>query len=367
MNNVFFFAFALAFFLSFLLTFFVSRFAVKRNIVDAPDSERRFHDQPTPTLGGLAIYISFFIATVSVGFWLGNLLNGNIPIKILTSIFAGGFILMVGGYLDDKYRLPPRYSVIFPVLASLVIVSSGISAVSVHNPLTGKVVYLDDVLIYGMPILSGLIVFSWTMLMTYTTKLLDGMDGLVTGITAIGALVLFALSLSSQVMQEQTAFLAITFCGSLLGFLILNSYPAKIFLGEGGSTFAGFMLAVLAIVSGGKIATAVLVMGIPLLDAIWVVLQRIFNRQSPFSGDRKHLHFRLTEIGFSPSQAVLFLYAITGLFGASALFLQSMGKLIAFLLMVVFMMVLVVGLFVAYNFRQKNRNNQAELEEPKHE
>lgn len=363
MRAIYFVSFALAFFISFVATFIVSRIAVRRRILDVPDGERRLHKTPTPTLGGFAIFTSFLLVTVTVGIMAGYLLNGNIPLRVLIGILGGGVILMIGGYLDDKYRLPAWYSVVFPVLASLTVVSSGIRAVSIHNPLSGNVILLDNLLLFGIPVASGAIVFVWTMVMTYTTKLLDGMDGLVTGISAIAGLVLFALSLTSQVNQPQTALLAIIFTGSLLGFLILNSYPAKIFLGEAGSTFAGFMLAVLAIVSGGKIATAVLVMGIPLLDMVWVVLQRLFNKQSPFAGDRKHLHFRLTDIGFSEPQAVLFLYALTGIFGAAALFLQSRGKLIALGLLIVVMVAIVISIFVMYKNRQKSEIKEIRNEE----
>jgi UDP-GlcNAc:undecaprenyl-phosphate GlcNAc-1-phosphate transferase len=330
--------------------------AVRRRIVDFPDDERRFHKTPTPTLGGVAVFASFFLVTLFLGVFGGYLLNGTLPLRVLLGIWAGGMILMIGGYLDDRYRMPPSYSVIFPVLASLTIVFSGIQTVSIHNPFNGQIIQLNHAMIAGFPIVSGLIVFFWTLGMTYTTKLLDGMDGLVTGISAIGAVVIFLLSLTPQVMQTPTAFLAITLAGALLGFLILNFYPAKIFLGEGGSTFAGFMLGVLAIVSGGKIATALLVMGIPLLDAIWVILQRVFNRQSPFSGDRRHLHFRLLDIGFSEPQAVLFLYAISGFFGATALFLQSLGKLVSLMIMVGVMILLVSFIF----FVVKPKENKIE-------
>ena len=345
-------SFVLAFGISFVATFLVSRLAMRRRILDVPDTERRFHKQPTPTLGGIAIFASFFIVTFVIGIFAGNgyLLNGNIPLPVLIAIWSGGAILMIGGYLDDRYRLTASISVIFPILASLTIVTSGVKAVSVHNPFTGSVMVL-------MPFVSGLVVFVWTMTMTYTTKLLDGMDGLVTGVAAIAALILYSLSLRPEVNQPQTALLAITFAGSLLGFLILNFHPAKIFLGEGGSTFAGFMLAVLAIVSGGKIATTLLVMGIPLLDMLWVILLRIFSGQSPFSGDRKHLHFRLTEIGFSEAQAVLFLYALSGIFGVSALFLQSRGKFIAFIILFLVMLAIIASVFSTYKAR-KNKYEQ---------
>lgn len=347
MKYIYFLSFALAFLISFVGTFVVARIATRREIMDLPDNERRFHTRPTPTMGGLAIFAAFFLVTFTVGILMGYLIDGNIPIKILGGIWAGGAVLMIGGYLDDKYRLPPKYSAVFPVVAAIIMVSSGISAVSVHNPFTGNIILLNGVA-------SALVVFVWILTMTYTTKILDGMDGLVTGLSAIAALVLFGLSLSAQVMQQQTALLTITLAGSLLGFLILNFYPAKIFLGEGGSTFTGFMLAILAIVSGGKIATAILVMGIPVLDAIWVVLQRIFYKQNPFKGDRKHLHFRLLDIGFSVSQAVLFLYALSGIFGVTALFLQSLGKLVLLGILLLFMVVLVTVIFLVYKFKKPN-------------
>lgn len=357
MKTIYLEALGLSFFISFIATFLVSRIAVRRRIVDFPDEERRFHKNPTPTLGGLAVFASFFLVTLFVGVFGGYLLNGNIPIRILLGIWAGGIILMIGGYLDDRYRLPAGYSIIFPVLASLTIVFSGVQAVSIHNPFSGGVIQLGHFALGGIPIVSGLVVFLWTLGMTYTTKLLDGMDGLVTGISAIASIVLFLLSLTPQVMQPQTAFLAITFAGALLGFLILNFYPAKIFLGESGSTFTGFMLGVLAIVSGGKIATAVLVMGVPLLDVIWVILQRLFNHQSPFTGDRRHLHFRLLDIGFSEPQAVLFLYALSGFFGLTALFLQSLGKLVALLILVLVMVVIVSTIFFAVRPKNDEYNN----------
>lgn len=348
MRLLYFASFALAFVIAFVATFLVSRMARRRKILDVPDFDRKFHRQPTPTLGGIAIFASFFLVTLFLGVFGGYLLNGNIPLKVLIGIWAGGAILMIGGYLDDRYRLPPWYSVVFPIIASLAIVTAGVKAVSIHNPLSGEIILLT-------PIISGLAVFAWTMTMTYTTKLLDGMDGLVSGISAIAALILFGISLTPQVRQEQTALLAIIFAGSLFGFLILNFYPAKIFLGEGGSTFAGFMLAVLAVVSGGKIATALLVMGIPLLDMVWVVVQRLVKGQSPFSGDRKHLHYKLTEIGFSQPQAVLFLYALSGIFGLSAFFLQSRGKLVALIFMFIVMLAIVASVLGVIRSKGENR------------
>src|SRR3989344_5323130 len=220
MIEVYFVAFALALFVSFVASFLVSRIAVRANILDQPDSERRFHKKPVPLLGGFAIFISFFLVVFFVGVLAGYLLEGNIPMKILFGIFSGGLILMIGGYLDDKYRLPAGISIIFPIVASLTLATSGISAVSIHNPFSGEIIILDKLLVFGLQVASGAIAFIWTMTMIYTTKLLDGRDGLVSGISAIASMILFGLSLTSDVNQPQTALLAIIFTGSLLGFLI---------------------------------------------------------------------------------------------------------------------------------------------------
>lgn len=338
--------FVLSFGVSLVATFFVASFARRRNIVDWPDEQRHFHRQPTPLLGGLGVYFGFFVVTLVFGIIGGYLLPGNIPLRLLIGIWAAGAILMVGGYLDDRFRLPPLYSLLFPVLAALTVIAVGVQAVSVHNPLSGNIIILSSSL-------SAVIVFVWTMVMTYTTKILDGMDGLVSGVTVIAALVLFGLSLAPQVMQPQTAMLAIALAGSFLGFLVLNFYPAKIFLGEGGSTFAGFMLAVLAIVSGGKMATTLLIMGIPLLDVIWVVLQRLRKGHSPFIGDRRHLHFQLQETGLSVPQSVIFLYALAAVFGIAALFLQSRGKLVALGVLVIVMLAVIASIILIYKRKGK--------------
>lgn len=185
--------------------------------------------------------------------------------------------------------------------------------------------------------------------MMYTTKFLDGLDGLVSGIGAIGAIILFIVSLFWDVPQSGTSILALILAGSCLGFLRYNWHPAKIFLGESGSVFIGFMLAVLAIISGAKIATALLIMGIPMLDVAWVILRRIFKEhKSPFAGDAKHLHFRLLQVGFSHRRAVLFLYLLVIIFGTSSLFLQSQYKIVALGILLVMMIILASSLVLTY-------------------
>lgn len=153
---------------------------------------------------------------------------------------------------------------------------------------------------------------------------LDGLDGLATGISGISALTLFGLALLPFVNQPDMATLALILAGSLVAFLIFNFYPAKIRLGDSGSTFLGFTLAVLAIFASGKIATFFLVLGLPLLDVAWVIFRRVFvEKKSPFHGDQKHFHHRLLSLGFSERKVVLVYYFFCASFGTIALILQG--------------------------------------------
>jgi UDP-GlcNAc:undecaprenyl-phosphate GlcNAc-1-phosphate transferase len=324
---IYFFYFLLACLLALVFTPWVKTLAGKLKILDVPQAPRKTHQRVTPLLGGLAVYLSF-LAGLGVYLFFGEADFRVVPIKFFLGIIFGGLVLVLGGAIDDKYNLPPKILWLFPALASLIVIWSGIGVgiKFISNPF-GPAISLDYILL-GLP-LSAIFVWVWMMGMIFTTKLLDGLDGLAAGIALIGGLTMFALSLGPKINQPITASLAIIFSGALLGYLFFAFNPASIFLGEGGSTFLGFILGVLAIISGAKIATALLVMGIPILDVAWVIVKRLWYHKSPFSGDRQHLHFKLLDIGLTQRQAVLVLYAISAVFGGTAVFLQSMGKLIA--------------------------------------
>ena len=352
--------FLLAGFLSVLFTVLVKRMALRWQIIDQPTSSRKIHRRPMPLLGGLAIFLAFAVAILLYLLWSDSYFTGYMMPKHIIGILLGGLILMIGGALDDKYDLSPSKLIIWPVMASVVIIISGVGIDFISNPF-GEAPRLDIINIevfswQGVPYfftpLADLFTLLWILGMIYTTKLLDGLDGLVSGITVIGALVLFFLSLAPGVVQPETALLCIILAGAAAGFLLLNFYPAKIFLGEAGSTFTGFMLGTLAIISGGKIATALLIIGIPILDVGWVIARRLWYRKSPFkSADRKHLHFRLLDIGFSHREAVLFLYVISAVFGSAALMVEGKYKFIILLALFAFMFVL--GIFLVVKSREK--------------
>jgi len=189
--------------------------------------------------------------------------------------------------------------------------------------------------------------------MMYTTKLLDGVDGLVSGVSLIGFVIIFLFTLTSKYYQPDIALASAILGGAILGFLFYNFNPASIFLGEGGSLFLGFALGVMAIISGGKIAIALLVMGIPILDVAWTIVRRFFSGQNPFkAADKKHLHHRLLALGLSQKQTVLVFYFLSASFGALALFLQSRGKLLALGLLLLLMLLLVI-IFSAFDKKKK--------------
>ncbi len=338
--------FLFAFVVVLLATPLVQRLARKTGAVDVPRPPRNLHANITPKLGGLAVLIAF-VAGVAMYVLRNGIDFAIVPQKFIYAIIAGSIILMIGGFLDDKYELPPQLLWLFPASAALVIVFSGIGVGIrfLSNPF-GDPINLNFALL-GIPA-SGIMIWLWLMGMMFTTKFLDGLDGLVSGIGFIASLTLFFLSLSETINQPITATLAIILCGALLGFLVFNFNPASIFLGDGGSLFVGFILGVLSVVLGGKIATAFLVMGIPILDVAWVITKRLWTRKSPFRGDRLHLHFRLLDLGFSQKQTVIILYAIAAIFGFVAIFLQSFGKLIALLILFVLMIGLVMTSVLLY-------------------
>lgn len=339
----------LAFMLAVLLTPLVRKLAFKVNAVDVPRPPRNLHSYPVAKLGGLAVFVSVALSVLLYVMY-GNIDPLIVPFKFIWATLIGGVVLMIGGFLDDRYDLPPYILWIFPAAASLIVVLSGIGIgiKFISNPF-GAPISLDF-LILGLPA-SGVFIFLWMMGMIFTTKFLDGLDGLVAGIGLIAGLTLFALSLTPSVNQPITASFAIILVSALAGYLIYAFHPASIFLGEGGSTVVGFMLGVLSVILGGKIATALLVMGIPILDVALVIIQRIWSGKSPFRGDRLHIHMRLIDLGFSQKQTAILLYTLSAGFGFTAVFLQSMGKFVALGILVSIMAIMFVIVLRMYRKR----------------
>ncbi len=336
----------LAFILSFLLTVLIRRVALVMGVVDKPTSSRKIHTRPVARLGGLAIFVSVSAVVIGILSTSEALTSGEIVTAHYIGVLIGGLILMIGGILDDRFDLPAHATIVAPILATLTVIAFGIEVDKLTNPFGGVIVLLSWQ--------SDILVFVWLMLVMYTTKFLDGLDGLATSVTSVGAVMIMLLSLTAAYFQPDVALLSAVTIGSYLGFLFWNVHPASIFLGEGGSTFVGFMLGILAVISGGKVATALLVLGIPLLDVLWVISRRFREGgiARVFLGDKKHLHHRLLALGWGQTRIVILYVAVAAAFGVTALFLQSREKLVA--LIVLCLVMLLTALF----FVQKERHAQ---------
>jgi UDP-GlcNAc:undecaprenyl-phosphate GlcNAc-1-phosphate transferase len=337
-------------FLSFALTFFAIKIAPRFGLIDNPGDERKIHSIAMPLFGGIAVFSAFFLTILLSSRYL---FIGNLKAHHWLGVFGGALLLMIGGYFDDKYKLGPKIQIIFPFLAILAVIAGGVEMAKITNPFGGFFsldswripVFRFGGSIWYFSVISDIFIFLWLLGMMYTTKLLDGLDGLVSGVTFIGSLIIFLFTVTTRYYQPDIALAALILAGSALGFLFWNWHPAKIFLGEGGSLLLGFLLGVLAVISGGKIAIALLVMGLPILDVLWTIIRRVIKGNNPFkAADKKHLHFRLLDVGLSQRQAVLVFYAFSGFFGLSALFLQGLGKLYALMLLLALMIGIIAGL-----------------------
>ncbi len=318
------------FFVSFVMavgaTALVRLFALKKNIIDNPSvHSKKIHTNPTPLLGGIAVFIGFCIGCAVLFFSQPSAFSQETIIPLIGFIVGGG-VLMIGGFLDDVYTLRVRYQLLFQCLAIFIVIGSGILPDVLTNPLGGSIT------ISSLGYVPHLIAFVWLLGLMNSTKVLDGMDGLVSGLTAIAAFFVFIVSLLWDQATTPTSSLLLALMGSYLGFLVWNWHPARIFLGESGSVFAGFALGVLSIMSGSKIAATALIMSIPLIDVVRIMFCRKFlAHTSVFNeGDRRHIHHVLLGSGFGYVRSVVFLYACSIVFGIISILADTKWKLVLF-------------------------------------
>lgn len=333
--SLYFMVIVVSFALSALFVPIIIRIAKKFKITDDPGSAgRKVHQVPIPLAGGLAIFLASTIVIVGVRF-LGLADFSGIPLLMFVAIISASALIVSGGIIDDKLILKPRQQIIFPLVATIMVLLAGVHVGYVTNPLPvfGSIIYIPALLGIG---LAGV----WLLVMAYTTKFLDGLDGLAVGIGAIASLFIFLISLNWDVTGSATGIWSLALFGACMGFLLYNWQPAKIFLGEGGSVFIGFMLGVLSILTGSKITTTLLVMGLPFFDVFLVVLKRLWQGRSPFVGDRNHLHYQLFNLGLTKSQIVLLFYLLALGFGSLGVISVSYIKMILLFCLIVVLAVL---------------------------
>ncbi len=321
-----------------LITPFVRILAVKWNLVDDPT--KRSHPAHThtgivPRAGGLAIYIGIIIAILLF-----------LPLtKLVVGIIIAASILTIVGLIDDKGDVSPYLRLATNATAALIVIGAGAGIPFITNPLTHGIIQLDTWRVsfeffgtHSVLIWADMLAFIWILWTVNIVGWSAGVDGQMPGFVSISAFILGLLSLRyslTDVSQTYVTILSFVIAGSFLGFLPWNVYPQKIMPGYGGKTLAGFFLAILGILSFGKLGTAILVLGIPTMDAIYTLIRRLGKGKSPVLADRGHLHHRLLDLGWGRRRIALFYWGVSAILGWVALTVTSRQKLFALLLVAV--------------------------------
>ena len=328
----------------------------KLGLMDDPKIHKHpamLHKKPIPRGGGIPFFIGIFIAALIF-----------LPIsRTVSFLFLGSFLALVVGVLDDKYDISPYLRFILNIISAVIIVAGGISIPFVTNPFGGTLdlnslhlsfSFLSQDFVFRFSDAVSIIWFVWVMNMLNWSK---GVDGQMPGIIAISGIVIGILSLRFPILSQNdlvSATLSFIIAGGALGFLIYNFFPAKIFPGY-GATAIYLLLAAVSILSSVKLATAILVMGVPMIDGTVTIARRLLSGRSPFRHDRKHLHHLLLDMGFGQRKVALFYWIFSAILGSLSLFLSSKGKLFA-----VIMIIIITGgslLFLHFALQKKDENN----------
>ena len=344
---------AIAALLAFLLTPLAMRIATRAGAIDNPDSGRRIHVRPIPRAGGLAVVTAFVVVGLIAlllqaqfelydgGWrwqperWFG--FQGPQTEQVLLAVFGGAVLAAAFGFIDDKWQIRARWQFIFQLALALFAIMLGLQILEISNPLEflGGV-FADDTLVFE-GILASLITALWVVGMINSINFIDGLDGLSTGVAIIAALTLGFVSFGYESSYQLiVALLCTVFAGALLGYLPWNFNPAKVFIGTTGVMVMGYLLAVLAILGSAKVAVALLILGVPIIDTFWIITRRLLSGHSPFTPDRGHIHHRLLDLGLSHRGVVLLIYAITVVLAlVSVLLAGGSGPIYAFMAIVI--------------------------------
>ncbi len=329
---------------------------------------RDVHQKPMPRLGGLAIFSSFLLVSLFCFLFIYRDVNFNDALiwgvdKRYLGMILGGSIVALTMTIDDILGLSAWQKISIQVFSALILISSGIGINTLANPF-GQPLDLNSVyipiikihgIIYHFSLWSDLLTIVWVVGMMNVINFVDGVDGLAGGLSVIASITIFFLSLSIGFTQNFTALISIILAGSILGFLFWNFPPAKIFMGDSGSMFIGFLLGALPLLSGGKLATVFLVLGFPIIDGLFVATGRLVRRKNPFTTpDKTHLHHRFLSAGFTARQSIITLCLIATAFGWVALRSTTMDKVITSFVLVILICVLILSLKYTAKKRMKN-------------
>ena len=336
--------------LSFAATPLVKKLAVSVGAMDVPKDNRRMHKVPIPRLGGLAIF-GAFVVTVLIFAEIDREMRG---------ILIGSLLIVMLGVLDDIYSLRALPKFLVQIAAAVIVVLYGCRIEFISNPvLTSTATYLR----LGN-IVSVLITIVWIVAITNAVNFIDGLDGLAVGVSGISAATMLVVSI--LVAEQNVAIIMAALFGACLGFIPYNFNPAKIFMGDTGSTFLGFILATMSIQGLFKLyaiisfAVPFLILGIPIFDICFAVIRRLARGQNPMTADREHVHHRLIDMGFNQKQSVMITYMLTALLGLAAVVLTSSGEVKALLLLGSIFVVFVIGFCTIFAGRRKKNEPKPE-------
>jgi UDP-GlcNAc:undecaprenyl-phosphate GlcNAc-1-phosphate transferase len=362
-------ALVIAAIVSYLLTPVAIRIAKATGAIDEPDQGRRVHRQPIPRAGGLAVATAFVVVG-TVTWWIadsGRLFagwfNADNPLQAITpgqvgALMGGVILAAVFGFIDDRWQVRARWQLLEQLLLAGVAIAGAITISTLVNPLGFLGGALGGTKLVLAPIpgeltaVAALVTALWVVGMINSINFVDGLDGLSTGVTLIAATTLGIISMIGQPwnVEPVVALLCAALAGALAGFLPWNFNPARVFIGTTGVYAVGFALACLAILGTAKIAVALLVLGVPIIDTFWIIIRRLSAGRSPFTPDRGHFHHRLLDLGLSHRDAVLLIYGLCGILALSSIVLsESAGTLYAFV------MIVVGGGLVLYLFSRRAR------------
>ena len=287
-------AFLTAGLISFALTPLAKKFAIKIGAIDVPKDDRRMHTKPIPRLGGIAVFIGFLITAMIF-------VDINRPLQ---GILIGALIIVLLGIIDDVIPLHAVLKLMVQIIAALIVIWHGTRIDVLSNPnIWSDVQYIHLSAIWSYPI-----TLIWIVIITNSVNLIDGLDGLSVGVSSIASITLLLIAII--VSELNIVLIMAALAGACIGFLPYNLNPAKIFLGDTGSTFLGFILACISIHGLFKFyaiisfAVPFLVLGLPIFDTLFAVFRRISHGKSPMSADRGHVHHRLMDMGFNQKQSV---------------------------------------------------------------
>ena len=317
---------------SYLMCPLVKSFAYKIGAIDVPKDNRRMHKKPTPRLGGLAIFLGFIVSI---------LLFVNIDHQ-MQGILLGAVTIVVLGVVDDMSPLRAGFKFLVQIVAALIAVFHGVVIHTLSNPNVFSAEQYWDLGWLAIPV-----TVLWIVGITNSVNLIDGLDGLANGVSTISALTLLVIAL--LVSESQVALVMAALVGACIGFMPYNRNPAKMFMGDTGSTFLGYILATISIQGLFKYYAIVsfvvpfLVLGLPMFDTLFAIIRRLAHGQNPMAPDRGHIHHRLIDMGLNQKQAVAALYVVSSILGLSAVVLTASDAIKAML----FLLTLVVVAYIA--------------------